>query len=544
MLERRTFLKGALAGSVLCGPAAQHWPGAEGFAKDLFLDGDLGVASGDPDAQSVVLWTALPKSAWPPSGIGSTEVSYLVALRPDFARESIVTRGKVTTSHEIDHTVKVRVTGLKPYTTYYYRFESCCGRYLSVVGRTKTAPSPEDHTAAVRFAFVSCQDFTNGYYSAYHALAQEDLDFCVHLGDVIYETGTAEFQKNQIRIDPIGDPLDGNRATTLAEYRAKHRLSLSDPSWRAVRARFPWIMLWDDHDVENNYTGTNSTAAARALRNAGYRSFLEYMPVTAMPGAFEQPQMFRSLKYGRLLEGFALDERQYRDPPACKRDMVTFDCKALHASGRTMLGQVQRHWLKTELAHSQARWKVLFNEVMMMPLRLLALPPALAGIPQRIFGDTAGRIAPALYANLDAWDGFPAEREDLLGHIATRGIDNVLVMTGDIHATFAGECRTETGSTPKTVALEFATPSVTSTNLEQLIGKQRLALLRPFVNMSNPHFKFAEYTLHGYTHVSLTEDHATVSVRVVSTIEKPVALTSTLKSFRVFAGTSLLVPHL
>jgi alkaline phosphatase D len=244
MLSRRSLLKGVLVTPLAF--VANKLAAAP--TNPLFAD-DYGVASGDPQSDRVVLWTRVPEVAQRPFG-EVVAVSYQVATTADFSSGSIAAEGELQTSGSADYTVKVVADGLAPATPYYYRFRSDTG-YQSVVGQTKTAPLPDAHLQTISFAFVSCQNFTQGFYTVYAHLAREQVDFCVHLGDNIYEAGHVGFEHGYVQEDNIGD----GQATDLGTYRQKYQLYLSDPYLREVRRRFPWIVLWDDHELVNNYAG-------------------------------------------------------------------------------------------------------------------------------------------------------------------------------------------------------------------------------------------------------------------------------------------------
>jgi alkaline phosphatase D len=349
MLKRRSLLQGMLAAPFVL--ASKRWAFSQ---ENPPFSADYGVASGDPRPDGMVLWTRVPERAQPPLG-EAIAVHYEVATSPLFPAGSIVAAGDAVTDGSADYTVKVIAAGLAPATRYYYRFSTDTG-YQSVMGRTRTAPAPGASPQAVSFAFVSCQNFTQGFYTVYAYLAQEQVDFCVHLGDNIYERGHAGLTHGYVREDLIG----GGLATDLATYRQKYQLYLSDPYLREVRRRFPWVVLWDDHELYNNYAGPEVSPQEPQRQRDAYTAFLEYMPVQPIePLSADNPprvRLYRQLVFGDLLEVFALDERQYRDGAVCRRDMLSPGCPELEEPTRTMLGEAQRSWLRSGLQASRAQW--------------------------------------------------------------------------------------------------------------------------------------------------------------------------------------------
>jgi alkaline phosphatase D len=534
MLTRRLFLT-----SVLAAPVVFSASRAVRSRADFPLSADYGVASGEPRPDSVVIWTRVPEWSQPAGGEAVTGI-YEVSTSPAF--DTLAVQGHFVTDGATDYTVKVTIGGLWPSTRYYYRFSTVTG-YHSVVGRTQTAPAPDTEPAVITFAFVSCQNYTEGFYTVYAHLAQEDLDFCVHLGDNIYETSSSVGGPlGRVRDDFIG----GGEAMTLAEYRQKYQLYLSDPYLREVRRRFPWVVLWDDHEVRNNYAGTvMSVEDPQRLRDA-YTAFLEYMPLQAeisgTSRATFQDQLYRQFSFGRLLDIFALDERQYRDGPACTREFVVFGCPELDDPTRTMLGVAQRRWLASRLAHSAARWKCLLNQVMMMRL----------GVTSRDLSATQGLLPHMLpmpfltergfYINLDAWDGYPAERSALLQLIGDQQIRNVVVCTGDLHNCYAGVLRPNFDDpTSPPVAVEIVGASITSDGLTELVGQDLTLLGRTLVRRTNPHIVYLDLKYHVYSKVVVTPEQLQVRYMAVNTILQPISPVFLLNQFTVLDGLPMLL---
>jgi alkaline phosphatase D len=533
MLNRRALLKGLFAT-----PVVYCIVGKKTARAEPLFTADYGVASGDPRSDGVVLWTRVPEAAQP-SGGGEVGVQYQVATLPSFPPGSIVTQGETATDAACDYTVKVLADGLDPITRYFYRFSTATG-YRSVVGRTKTAPAPEGQPDAIRFAFVSCQRFTDGFYAVFARLALEDVDFCVHLGDTIYEGGNPVVEEHQVREDPLGE------ARTLMAYRQKYQLYLSDPYYREVRRRFPWVMMWDDHELVNNYAGETIAVEDPQRQRAAYTAFLEYTPVQPMvplsPDGPATVQLFRQLSFGTLLDIFVLDERQYRDGAVCERDLVIQGCPELADPNRTMLGQPQRDWLTAALPASQARWKCLLSAVMMMRFAAVAhhrqeidrFPVGMLRQPVRIDED--------VYVSLDAWDGYPGERTGLLQTIGDQHLDNVVVCSGDFHNCYAGLLKRDfLAPDSPAVAVEILGGSVTSHGAAEHFGRDLTATGRRIIPQVNPHIAYLDLKHHVYTKVTVTPGQMQASYVAVQTVTQPVAPAFVLQRMTIPDGEARLI---
>jgi alkaline phosphatase D len=535
MLTRRSLLKGVLATPVvLVANRLASAPVNPPFSNDY------GVASGDPLPDRVVLWTRVPEAAQRPLG-EMVAVHYQVAISPDFSSGSITAEGELKTNGSVDYTVKVMADGLASATPYYYRFFTDTG-YQSVVGQTKTAPAPDAHPQAVSFAYVSCQNFTQGFYTVYAHLAREQVDFCVHLGDNIYEAGHVGLEHGHVREDNIGD----GQAADLGTYRQKYQLYLSDPHLREVRRRFPWIVLWDDHELANNYAGPQVSQQDPQRQRDAYTAFLEYMPVQPIvPLSPDDPphvRLYRQLAFGDLLEVFALDERQYRDGLACERDLLITGCPELEEPTRTMLGEAQRGWLQSTLQMSKAQWKCLLSEVMMMRLAVINQRGSLAErLPLSVLRQP-GAIDQDVYVNLDAWDGYPNERAQLLQFVADQGLRNVAVCTGDIHNCYAGILRPDfKNSSAAAVGVEFVGASVSSFGIAEIAGQDLTALGRRLVPQVNPHIAYLDLKRHVYTKVIVSPTQMDVRYIAVKTVAQPASSAFLLQRFIVPNGESRII---
>ncbi|HEY8582206.1 MAG TPA: alkaline phosphatase D family protein, partial [Capillimicrobium sp.] len=359
----------------------------------------------------------------------------------DQAFRKVVARRAVRTSPDVGGSVKASVRGLRAHEEYFYRFATKTTD--SPVGRFRTA-APAGSSEPVRFAFFSCQDYTHGYYNALEHMADQDLDFVVCLGDYIYDEAYHTVAGGTgVRDDTIGRFLPDYElkvAVSLEEYREKYSLYRSDPALRAVHANFPMVVIWDDHEVQDNYAGKAPGGGldpvlgfSRKRQRTGFKAWRENMPTFADP-------IYRRLTFGDTVDLIMLDQRRYRADQPCD-DAVAPPCEGWDQP-RDFLGRRQMGWAKDALASSKATWKVIGNEVMAMPAKVLG---------------------GSFYA-FDSWQGYPREREELLTHIRDRRIDDVVFVTGDIHTFIAGDVRTAMGEGDP-AALEFVGGSISSIGL-------------------------------------------------------------------------------
>jgi alkaline phosphatase D len=455
---RRELLAGAgvsLAGLALTTPAhARLISGTRGVGPGAFLDG---VASGEPSAGAVTFWGRLttdrPRSA----------ARLIVAADPDLAR--VVATAQVPTSAGVDHTLKARVGALAPDTHYFYAWQSRDG--LSPVGRTKTLADAQS-AKTVTVGFSSCQRYTDGFFNAHRdAAARDDLDLYAFLGDYTYEYDESD--------DPNGLGRPDAPSTDLTSYRTKLRYYRADPHLRELHRLHPVVHVWDDHEIADNYTDGDPAPSA-FQRASGYRASFEWMPRLSVPG--DRFRLYRALRLGRHAELLMLDERQYRDPGT---------------PGTTILGRTQLDWAKAALAASGASWKLVGNPVM---LAVLGFNGPLGGTS----------------FNQDQWDGYPADRDELLGHIAARSIDDVAFLTGDIHMYFANELPADSkpGSGSPVVATEYVGGSVTSTG----IPKELEGLGNAAIKAINPEIKYLQGAEHGWSVLTADADELRVDYRV------------------------------
>jgi alkaline phosphatase D len=413
-ISRRTLLRtGGAAAVVLYGGAVPSASAGKKFASYPFT---LGVASGDPTPDGIVLWTRLAPDPLNGGGLGtdSYRVRFEVAKDPDFRR--IEHRGHTRVAPEEIHTVHAEVSGLKPGRDYWYRFES--KREISPAGRFRTTPKHGKVPDSLRFGFVSCQNFTHGYFTAFEDLVlQEDLDLVVHLGDYIYEgAGLA------------GGPRVHAPAATLmslADYRTRHAQYKTDTALQAAHHKFPWLMTWDDHEFWNNYADLDINnpelplATIQERRAAAYLAYWEHSPLprSRKPVDHNMP-MYRRSAWGDMALFHVLDTRQHRsDQTSCtqaQRIQPSGYCPGSLDPTRSILGEQQRTWLLDGLGTSTARWNVLANQIRFAPL------------------DTDTSAARRGYDN-DAWDGYVADRQQVLDFLVADKTSNPVVITGDAH---------------------------------------------------------------------------------------------------------------
>ena len=512
---------GRAAGAFRSGPAGKRPAPARGAR---FLQG---VASGEPGPRSISLWTRLDRID------RSASLELEVAKDADFRR--VVERRRVVAREKRGFAVEADVTGLDPAEEYFYRFDS--GSRSSEVGRFRTLP-PRGSRQPVRIAVFSCQDFVPGYYTAHAGLAKEELDLVVCLGDYIYER---VFYEPGVRQDKLGANRDGE-VQTLAEYRQKYALYHSDPNLRALRASFPLMAISDDHEVEDNYARDrpgDATIDQRVpflqRRRNGYRAYFENMPFAPVKPQRrrrkgERHRNYRRIRLGRSAELFLLDERQYRDDQPCGDELPPVPpCPAEERNdpSRTLLGARQKAWVKRGLAESKATWKLIANQVMMMAVDVPAGNPL----------------------NMDQWDGYGAERREILEHVAANGIENVAVLTGDIHTFFAGRVTPsgrQLAGNPEPVATEFVAGSMTSLGIPESVAGMTGTPLPPETvavlsdsaafKAQNPHYEYVETENRGYGVVEAGRDSLEVTFRSPATTQQPESEVSDLARFRVASG--------
>ena len=470
-----------------------------------------GVASGDPDAGGVVLWTRLSQEGVRDAGqaLDPVAVRWEVAADEGFAR--IVRQGTQLAVPELGHSVHVEVEGLEPDRTYWYRF--MMGSDQSPVGRTRTLPAPGTPADRMRFAFASCQNYEHGYFTAYRHMAAEDLDLVFHLGDYIYEVGYGD---NLVRRHEAGEVF------TLDDYRARYLLYRSDPDLQAAHAACPWSVTFDDHEVDNNWASdiaedAQSPAQLLLRRTAAFQAFYEFMPLrrSSMPRG---PDIlaYRRLHFGDLADFHVLDSRQYRSDQACGDGNRPLCLEALEPD-RTMLGAEQEGWLFDGLAGSSSRWSVLANQVMIA----------------RLEGLTDGEAS----VSMDRWDGYPEAQSRLLSFLDEARPPNPVVLTGDIHSNWAADLKADfLDPSSSVVGAELVGTSISSGGDGTDSGAGREEVLA-----QNPHIHFVNRQ-RGYVRCSVTPDRLTADYRIVPYVTRPGGPIETRASFVVEDGRPGLLP--
>jgi len=463
LLNRRTFIAGSTSFAAAALFSTRGRGATVNSPKFPAYPFSLGVASGDPAPDGVVLWTRLaPRPREIGGGMPSEAVEVTWQVADDEGMGRVVARGTVSARPEWAHAVHVEVPGLRPDRWYWYQFKA--GAEVSPKGRTRTMPPADATSERLRFAVASCQKYEMGYFSAYEHMAREDLDLVVHLGDYIYEKAD---RNDAVR--PHGTP----EIFTLDDYRTRYAIYKSDPALQAAHAMAPWIVTWDDHEVSNNYAGevhedpaANPPAKFLLRRAAGYQAYFEHMPLrrSALPSGPDM-LLYRRLAFGRLASFHVLDTRQYRtDQP--QGDGVKPPGPELLDPRSTIMGERQRAWLFEGLTRSPAAWNVLAQQVMVAPV-------------DRTPGQVVG-------LSMDKWAGYEFERRRLLRHLRDSKVVNPVVLTGDIHHNWANELAAEPDRPDSpSVAVEFVGTSITSNG----DGSEKPAYLGSLLD-ENPFVKY------------------------------------------------------
>jgi alkaline phosphatase D len=498
---------------------------------------DLSVASGDPTPSGVVLWTHIA----PLSYRADEDLLFEVARDPDFAEP--VLEGSVSAANigpHCDYTAKVDLDGLlPPDARLYYRF--VYRGVASRTGRCRTCPPPDAVAQRLRLAVLSCQDFTNGYYGVMSHVAEDtDLDFVLHLGDFIYESaGDPSFQDLPFADRAIVLPSRTLQARDLSDYRSIYRTYRSDPQLQRALEQHTWIIASDDHETANDCYWDyqrdtlgapdhpfqrdpafgNQPELLRQLKRDAQTAWLEYVPARVpVDAASSHPhrrmRSYRSVQFGDLVDLFVLDSRTYRTPHPCGENRLLgrylpLFCGNAGDRHQSMLGAAQRDWLVDGLHGARGRWQVLGNQTLMAPLRV-----------------ELGELT--LPLNTDAWDGYAAERQAILRAARDAGVDNLVVLTGDLHSYTAAHLASDFRADrwrDTLVGVEFMTPSVTSANLRhmltRLLDQHRQSLsLQGFspdavlrcivgaaVRLTNPHIAHFHSDGYGYSTVEFHRDH-------------------------------------
>lgn len=535
-ISRRAALGAAIAGAAAaCAKQSPRssYVAASDDANALFAHG---VASGDPARDSVVLWTRITLS-----GVDAAPVLWQVASDAEFA--DIAAEGAATARIESDFTVKTIAGGLKPGSSYFYRFR--VGDALSPVGRTKTLP--EGATAEARFGVLSCSNYPFGFFNVYDLIARrDDLDAVIHLGDYIYEYGGTPNEYGAADGERLNRPHQPpHELTTLADYRMRHAQYKADPSLKAAHAAHPFIAIWDDHETANDaWAGgaENHDPASegdwQARKRAAMQAYYEWMPIREPEAGKPREAIFREFSFGDLLTLTALETRlmararplAYDEvvPTLTSADAVAdFRDNVLWSPDREMLGEAQLDFVRTSLKNSVTSgqpWRLIANQVIMAKVTAPDLEPHLTeeNIAElEAQWDQARAFVKfstlGLPTNLDAWDGYPACREKLYDAARSSGADGIVVVTGDTHTWWANDLVAKDG---KHVGVELGVHSVTSPSPYRrsfLGGKgAEYALL---TGKDNKDVRYISGEDHGYISLKITRDAVDAAFVAVDTIE-------------------------
>lgn len=468
----------------------------------------LGIASGDPSPDGFVLWTRLAPDPLAEGGMPNDMERVAVRWRvaEDEGMRRVVKQGTAAAAKELAHSVHVEVAGLRANRPYWYQFTA--GGEESAIGRTRSAPAYAENPSRLGFAFASCQHYEAGYFTAYRHMLEEDIDLVVHLGDYIYEGGIGRTGVRQ---------HNGDEIVTLADYRNRHALYKTDPDLQAAHARFPWVVTWDDHELDNNYAGeiseqhTASDPDFLQRRAVAYQAYYENMPLRASTRP-RGPSMrlYRRVQFGRLARFHVLDTRQYRSDQPCG-DGRKIVCPDTLSEKSTLLGQPQEEWLHAGLENSTAHWNILAQQVMMMPMN---------------FSESGGEEF-----SMDQWSGYVRARERFTRFLAERKPSNPVILTGDIHSNWASEVTTNFRDLKaQVVAPEFVGTSISSGgDGSDTRPREQQALER------NPHIKFFNGQ-RGYVRCEITPGQWRTDYRVLDTVTKRNGNISTRASFAVESG--------
>lgn len=515
-VSRRLFMAycGALASLPRLAQEATADTPRPKFPADPFT---LGVASGDPDASSVVLWTKLAPD--PLRGDGGMEPHYLPVqwqVSEDEGFKKVVAEGSALATPQLGHSVHAVASGLKPHRWYFYRFR--CGDAVSPIGRTRTLPAPDQPVERLQFAFASCQHYEHGYYTAYAQMAKDEPDLVFHLGDYIYEY---PYREKARLVRKHTGPRD-RKIQTLDEYRERHALYRSDPLLHGMHAQCPWFVTWDDHEFDNNYANDIQEEQPKGKepadpvdflvqRAAAYQAYYEFMPLRpqSLPHGPDM-RLYRKAHYGSLADFYVLDTRQYRTDQPNRDGLKPLNDEALRKTN-TMLGRKQKGWLQAALISSNATWNVLAQQVMMAMVRM--------------------KVGPWEGYSMDQWPGYAYERMELIRFLQQRRVPNPVVLTGDIHSNWANELRVDDREPDSpVVATEFVTTSISSegNGPKTVLGLDKLLA-------DNPGVKFHDRQ-RGYVRCTVTPQHFRADFVQVPDVTQPGGAVITSASFVVEKG--------
>ncbi|MDE9366114.1 alkaline phosphatase D family protein [Luteipulveratus sp. YIM 133132] len=452
----------------------------------------LGVASGDPLSDRVIIWTRLavdPFAVASPGGMGTAPVDVAWEVAKDTAFASVVRSGTATTTAAGGYAAHVDVTGLAAGTAYYYRFHTRSGTttYTSPVGVTRTAPALGTKPAGLKFLTASCARYDEGYYHAYQAMAEDRPDLILFLGDYIYEYPTETGAIRPLRSIPkIAGPDSRGSAyvDTLVEYRMRHAEHKTDKQLQAAHAAAPWLVVYDDHEVRNNWYAENTADTTLDRKQAAFQAWYENMPVRMAPPAAGSIASYRRVPWGTLARFDMLDTRQYRDKQA-----GALACSVIDDAGRTLVGNAQEKWLLDGFKDHTPQWNL---------------------IGQQVFFSPKQNSTNHCDVNTDAWDGYRPERDAVANGWVAAGVRNPVVLTGDVHRHYAANvCRTSNLNDP--IGAELITTSISSTGIRGTEGDPTIS--------ASPNVLYGK-NWRGYIRCTVTASALTADFRCVDDVNK------------------------
>ena len=460
------------------------------FQKDPFT---LGVASGYPQPDGIVLWTRLAPDPLDGGGMPDVAVAVRWEIAADDGFRKIIRSGSAMATPQYGHSVHAEINGLEPAREYWYRFHA--GSATSAVGRIRTAPPADAIPASLRFTLASCQNYEHGLFTAYRHMAAEFPNLVVHVGDYIYESAT---KNRPVRQHHMAEPFD------LVGYRNRYGIYKSDRDLQAAHAACPWLVTWDDHEVANDYANDRSQHLDPVdeflkRRAAAYQAFYEHMPLPrwARPKG-PVMQLYSRATYGQLAQFHILDGRQYRSYQVCPppgRGGINWvtrqNCPALDDPARTYLGQEQESWFRQAMQSTRSRWNLITQPTLM--------------------ASSARQGATGVEYRTDGWDGYPAARARLLKDLTDHKPANPVVLGGDVHMAIVADlnANTENRNAPA-IASEFVCASISSRGPSRKRTEQ--------IKQDHPHIHFADGTMHGYTSFELSAQQLTARLRVVANV--------------------------
>lgn len=510
-LSRRQLLNYAsllAASSLLKPPGYAHASESFTFHDYPFK---LGIASGDPGTEGVVLWTRLAPNPYDLAALREKVIPVSWQVAEDERMKKVVQNGTNYSYPENAHSLHIEVQGLNADREYFYRFTA--GGEQSPIGKTRTLPILGSHIKDFRFALASCQDISNGYFAAYRDMVEQEPKLTIHTGDYIYES----IYRDGDRRIPVAN------AMTLEDYRHLHARYKLDPHLQQAHAASPWLMIWDDHEVENDWGADYSESifdpeAFLKRKIAAIKAYYEHMPLRMSAKLRKnQARLYQRTVVGDLIEFNLLDCRQYRSRPPCLDEddhapLQLKNCEEALAQGRSLLGMQQERWLHRGFGHSGAKWNSLVQTTYMAPFDYLK-------------GEgTAYKT--------DGWDGYAATRQRILDLIVEKGIKNPLAFGGEIHAYYAGVVNAKAydfDSEP--VLSEIVCTSLTSSGGGDERYKETMDLFT-----ENPFARYFENRARGYVLCHVDHQYVSATLRKVSNVSDPDSSVSTLRKIVVEEG--------